>query len=94
MIATSIIELANSKKTDKNDVVISSSINHGDSLNEKAISVNTYLHRLCQEYNIGFVGNSNISFEYLQKGGRWGDIHLNESDVEVFKCKSIDTILF
>ena len=67
------MELASSMKTEENAVVVSSLIKRGDSLNEKASTVNMHLSRMCMESNIDYLDNSNILLEHLQGGGHWGE---------------------
>ena len=71
-IATSIMELASSMKTEENAVVVSSLIKRGDSLNEKASTVNMHLSRMCMESNIDYLDNSNTLLEQLQGEGIGG----------------------
>ena len=93
-IAVGIMELASSMKNNDNHVVVSSIIVRGDNLNEKAADVNSHLLRMCNESNIGFKDNGNISLEHIQRGGKFGGIHLNERGVDVFKQSFIDLINF
>ena len=93
-IASSIIELASSMKTNENNVVVSSIIIRGDNFNGKAADVNVHLARMCDESNIGFLDNSNILLDHIQRGGKFGGIHLNERGVNVFKQNFIDVINF
>ena len=81
-------------KNNDNHVVVSSIIVRGDNLNEKAADVNSHLLRMCNESNIGFKDNSNISLEHIQRGGKFGGINLNERGVDVFKQSLIDIISF
>ena len=72
-IATSIMELAPSMNSEENAVVVSSLIKRGDSLNEKASTVNMHLSRMCMESNIDDLDNSNILLEHLQGEGIRGE---------------------
>ena len=93
-IAVGIMELASSMKNNDNHVVVSSIIVRGDNLNEKAAEVNSHLLRMCEESNIGYKDNGNILLEHIQRGGKFGGIHLNERGVDVFKQSFIDLINF
>ena len=84
-IAVGIMELASSMKNNDKHVAVSSIIVRGVNLNEKAADVNSHLLRMCDNSNIGFIDNSKISLEHIQRGGKFGGIHLNERAVDVFK---------
>ena len=60
------MELASSMKTKENAVLVSSLVKRGDSLNEKASTVNMNLSRTCMESKIEYLDNGNISLEHLQ----------------------------
>ena len=91
-IDKSIIELASSMKTNDNNVVVPSIIVLEDNFNEKGSCVNYHLTRIFQESNILYLGNSIISLEHIQRGEKFGGIHLNERGVDVFKQNFIKVI--
>ena len=74
------------------EVIFSSIIRRGDAFNNKASEVNELMVRLCRENDIGYLDNSNIDYEHLQGGGKFGGIHLNERGTDIFKCNFIDMI--
>ena len=72
-IASDIVKLALDMKTDVNEVNVSSLIARNDKLNDKALKVNNCLELKCSQVALGFIDNSNVTNEHLNKGG----IHLN-----------------
>ena len=89
-IATEIIDLANSIKTQENDIIISSIVSRGDHLNDKAGETNNILKSLCYEKNFDFIDNSNIwPNKHLCKD----NLHLNlqgtQTITKIF-CKCIN----
>ena len=91
-IAENIIQLAVSMKSVETEVIFSSIIRRGDAFNNKASEVNELMARMCRERDIGYLDNSNIDYEHLQGGGKFGGIHLTERGTEIFKCNFIDMI--
>ena len=79
------MELVSSMKNNDN-------IARGDNYNAKGSCINYSLARMCQESNILYLGNSNISLEHIQRGEKFGGIHLNERGVDVFKQNFIKVI--
>ena len=57
-IVDGIIDLANSVKTDKRKITISTIIPRSDELNNKANEVNNFLMQLCRDCNIPFIDHS------------------------------------
>ena len=91
-IAENIIQLAASMKSVETEVIFSSIIRRGDAFNNKASEVNELMAKMCRERDIGYLDNSNIDYEHLQGGGKFGGIHLTERGTEIFKCNFIDMI--
>ena len=56
-------------KSNKSSFTLSSLIVRGDNLNKKASNVNAQLSRMCGKSNIGFLDNSIILLEHIQRGG-------------------------
>ena len=73
-IATDILKLATSIKTDKNDILVSSILPRRDQLKEKAEKVNDFLSIKCSQFNVPFMRHNNIRSEiHLKPKG----LHLN-----------------
>ena len=73
-VATDILKLATSIKTDKNDILVSSILPRRDQLKEKAEKVNDFLSMKCSQFNIPFMRHNNIRSEiHLKPKG----LHLN-----------------
>ena len=77
-IAENIISLA-TDLSDKSTVIVSGLIVRGDHLKKRITQVNTILQKKCCERNIGFVDNSNILLNHLNKS----KLHLNRKGSEI-----------
>ena len=91
-IAQEIVNLASSLQTDRNEIIISSIIRRGDRFQAKATAVNSHLYQLCVDGNFTYLDNSNIRLEHLQKGGHWGNIHLNDKGTDIFRQNLFDIL--
>lgn len=88
-IAESIVDLAKSMKKDSNDIIISGIVTRNDEWNEKGIEVNDYLYTKCNEQDIFFSDNSNISGKkHLNLSG----LHLNHKGTFVLANNILDSI--
>ena len=56
-----IVEFANSIKTSKINVVVSSKVSRKDRFNNKAKEVNKKLKHICEEYNLQLIQHHNIN---------------------------------
>ena len=74
-IAKEILDVALELKTDQNCVSISSITYRNDRLNAKALKVNDILKSICDENDLGYIDNSNISSKNLNYSG----LHLAQS---------------
>ena len=75
-IATDIVNLATSLKTDKNEICVSSITARRDQLKNKAEKVNDYLRIKCSQVNLHFIRHNNIRSEmHLKPKGQ----HLNST---------------
>ena len=75
-----------------NQVCSLSIIRRGDRFQAKATAVNSHLYQLCVDGNFAYLDNSNIRLEHLQKGGHWGNIHLNDKGTNIFKQNLVDIL--
>ena len=75
IIAREILDVALELKTDQNCVSISSITCRNDKLNSKAMKVNLVLKSLCDENDLGYIDNSNITCRNLNYSG----LHLSQS---------------
>ena len=91
-IAQDIVNLASSLENGSNEIIISSIIRRGDRFQAKATAVNSHLYQLCVDGNFTYLDNSNIRLEHLQKGGHWGNIHLNDKGTNIFKQNLVDIL--
>ena len=74
-IATDILTLAKSLKTDTNDILVSSIVPRRDQLKEKAEKVNDVLCIKCTQFNVPFIKHNNLRSEmHLKPKGQ----HLNK----------------
>ena len=60
-IANKIVEFANSIKTSKNNVVVSSIVSRKDRFNNKANEVNENLKHKCEEHHLQLIQHHNIN---------------------------------
>ena len=74
-IASDIIKLALDMRTGFNKIIVSSLLVQDDKLNEKASKVNHFLKSKCSHEALGYIDNSNITNDHLNKGG----LHFNLS---------------
>ena len=75
-IASDIVNLATSLKTDNNKILVSSIIARRDQFKNKAEKVNDYLHVKCSQANLPFLRHNNIRSEiHLKPKG----VHLNNT---------------
>ena len=74
-IAKNILDVALeiTKTSKKTNVIVSSLVTRNDKFGEKANEVNVVLSTLCQERNVGFINNDNLSKAHLNKSR----LHLN-----------------
>lgn len=71
-LAREVIDLAETCRTERCDVAVSSICIRSDNLNTKGMEVNTYLKELCILKNIWYIDNSNITREDL-----FDEVHLS-----------------
>ena len=77
-IANKIVEFANSIKTSKNNVVVSSIVSRKDRFNNNANEVNENLKHKCEEHNLQLIQHHNINpFCHTIAEG----LHLNNMEI-------------
>ena len=87
-IASELIELGLDLKTDVNQVIISGLTNRNDRWNDKGMQVNHILISKCVDAEIGFIDNSNITYQHLNGSG----LHLNFQGTALLARNFIQTI--
>jgi len=79
-IASNVIELVLSLKTESNSVIVSGLTPRNDKLREKAAELNILLKSETNSRNIGFVDHSNIDHRHLNRS----NLHLNREGSTIF----------
>ena len=85
--STDTEQIAKSRKTDKNNVIISELTPRNDQLNKKAKEVNKVLTRECNKRNIGVIKHDNMN---ARRHCNMSDLHLNWKGTNIL----IEKILF
>ena len=89
-IADDIINLAMDMKTETNDLMISGIVPRRDKLNGKGVEVNKCLISLCNDNNIHFIDNMNVSTAFdLNTSG----LHLNRKGTYVLGGNFVNAIM-
>ena len=78
-IASEIIELALSLKTDRNEVAVSAIVQRNDAFNEKGKLVNNFLRTFTTDLNFGFIEHGNVQNIHLNNSG----LHLNDQGITI-----------